>query len=861
MSDGFDRAEPLFEGELVVRLASAGPGRDGERPMTVRVLQSTGQSAASTAAAGGTSAPCRCVRLEIADAADPFYLRTLDVSEAEFAELKREQRLMVDFSGFADHLVSLLSGVGRAPAGRRATAPSAASPAARSPSSSRGAQAKRGQRGDDLPSPQGGSFGEPYLATLYDVPASGARDSGSRGGGRSLGIRPAHSSFLGQAGHGRGSGVGEALGKPGASPAGPMFEVVERTAFRDLVHLAVPVSAGDDEGIKSVLAARLALEQRCHAEAAASLREQRALGEELLARAEEAESCLASERAAAAAGLREARAEAAARLAEVREAAARQETTLGTSREQALEELRSRMEREAAQAEAQLEASKQEARALREALSDVRRKLEDAQRERDEARRQAASAQRSASDSEARATRAEARSQELAAAETSLRERVAALAQAAEDRQALAERADETRRSEERGRVAAEDSARLLKSALQSLQGKFRASVAEIHKANEIIKRLDAERREANERRETAEGERREALDRESAAARAAAASRAEAEAAREAAARDRQRRAQAEEAAATAERETEAQREAAAKHARVIEWLNKELTDRKAEEVAAGGAGSVGVGASRAAAGGRPWAASQAPLARRLQGGAASRTWSGAWASPGLASGSGAPGTFAGETASPQVGGKARDDSWGAGIPAGNPLAAPRRGTSEEASPQLGTSWWRSAPADRGVDVPASAGTAGPHGAPSSQGTGSQPSGAGGPSRAATPSATATHRSGAQDGGESPLARTPVARPSPAPVRRVSVSKAGPRAGRSGAPAARSPAPTAPTAAGATPDSALDSSTVSARGAASAAGAPARKASPAKESSNPYMRPNWRDSDAGTASAHFASA
>eukprot|EP01052_Picozoa_sp_SAG31_P051489 SAG31_NODE_12243_length_956_cov_1.180863_1_plen_193_part_01 len=50
----------------------------------------------------------RFLRCQLTDENDPFFLFTLDVSEEDFAQLKLEQRLLIDFAAFPGKLVELL---------------------------------------------------------------------------------------------------------------------------------------------------------------------------------------------------------------------------------------------------------------------------------------------------------------------------------------------------------------------------------------------------------------------------------------------------------------------------------------------------------------------------------------------------------------------------------------------------------------------------------------------------------------------------------------------------------------------------------------------------------------------------------
>jgi spindle assembly abnormal protein 6 len=514
MNDDFDRESPLFEECLCVRVTGMGAGRDGERPLTVRVVQAVrlggscalGQIAMPhrSQTSGGSSSSRRGLRLEICDEADPFFLRVLDVNEAEFATLKDEQRLMVDYADFPAHLVALLSRVRTA---------------AKVP-------------GEDGPSP--------FFATLYERGVPGR----------------------------------------GASMDGCWIELVERTSFRDLVHLAVPVRTGNDAAVKSVLAARLHLESCRLGAAEAGLRESREQNETLRSELDQAKR----EHAAMEARLNT-------RLEEMRAST----TVASSSAEQRVRDIQERHDREVRDLQEVLvnerrrmegvsDRLKHELETLREEHRELRSELTDKERAISDAAVQRRSQEANLVELQRRLEAAEGRLREHAARETSLREQLASASQAAEDRLALVQRTDEGRRSEEAARKAAEETVELLRVTARTLQDKVKLSVAEIHKGNEVIERLRGELAEERGRRRMSEQERKEAGDREAEAQRGAAAARAETELAREAMAREQRRREEAEKALRAAEKEVEAQREAAAKHERVIEWLNKEVSTARME-------------------------------------------------------------------------------------------------------------------------------------------------------------------------------------------------------------------------------------------------------------------------------------
>ena len=56
----------------------------------------------------GGSSSARVLNLEVTDETDPFFLHSLTVGEAEYAELRADQALLVDFASFPTHLLQLL---------------------------------------------------------------------------------------------------------------------------------------------------------------------------------------------------------------------------------------------------------------------------------------------------------------------------------------------------------------------------------------------------------------------------------------------------------------------------------------------------------------------------------------------------------------------------------------------------------------------------------------------------------------------------------------------------------------------------------------------------------------------------------
>ncbi len=99
--DELDRAAPLFEGAIPFRVLA--DGREARAcELTLRFLE----GARAAPAAPGQGA--RVLHVEVADEADAFFLHSLTVGEAEYGELRHDQALLVDFAGFAPHLLALL---------------------------------------------------------------------------------------------------------------------------------------------------------------------------------------------------------------------------------------------------------------------------------------------------------------------------------------------------------------------------------------------------------------------------------------------------------------------------------------------------------------------------------------------------------------------------------------------------------------------------------------------------------------------------------------------------------------------------------------------------------------------------------
>ena len=93
----FERDRPLFERQVPVLLRAT--GREETRALlTVRIL--LGEVVHKQRE--------RLLRVEITDDSNHLFLYTLDVNEADFHELKRDQSLLVDFGAFPSKFIELL---------------------------------------------------------------------------------------------------------------------------------------------------------------------------------------------------------------------------------------------------------------------------------------------------------------------------------------------------------------------------------------------------------------------------------------------------------------------------------------------------------------------------------------------------------------------------------------------------------------------------------------------------------------------------------------------------------------------------------------------------------------------------------
>ena len=87
----------LFEGQIPVRLKQNDlDERNAE--LTLRISNESPTANSSH----------KVLRCQLTDESDPFFLFTLDVSEEDFAQVKLDQRLLIDFAAFPGKLVELL---------------------------------------------------------------------------------------------------------------------------------------------------------------------------------------------------------------------------------------------------------------------------------------------------------------------------------------------------------------------------------------------------------------------------------------------------------------------------------------------------------------------------------------------------------------------------------------------------------------------------------------------------------------------------------------------------------------------------------------------------------------------------------
>ncbi len=95
--DGQGVDPPIFEGAIPVRVKHNDLD-ERQALLTLRI----------SCEAQRPSSSHKVLRCRLTDEEDPFLLFTLDLNEEEFAPLKHEQRLLIDFTAFPTKLVELL---------------------------------------------------------------------------------------------------------------------------------------------------------------------------------------------------------------------------------------------------------------------------------------------------------------------------------------------------------------------------------------------------------------------------------------------------------------------------------------------------------------------------------------------------------------------------------------------------------------------------------------------------------------------------------------------------------------------------------------------------------------------------------
>ncbi|CEG36512.1 uncharacterized protein PHALS_03060 [Plasmopara halstedii] len=213
----FSRETPLFDRRFHVLVQY--PDRDEKlQPLTIRLLTGTRNNAKNQKE--------RVMRVEITDddGVDPYFLYLWSVSEEEFHELKAQQRLLVDFATFPANLIELLHCCLK--------------------DSKKMAQEdeEKQQNTDNLTDLDGASEKIPLDAQF-------SRSTG-----------PVPLSYL---------AVLNTLDSNGLS----MFSIVETNPFKQLTHLSLRFSPGNDAAIKAYLAARLAQVEASRKVAVASLKQ------------------------------------------------------------------------------------------------------------------------------------------------------------------------------------------------------------------------------------------------------------------------------------------------------------------------------------------------------------------------------------------------------------------------------------------------------------------------------------------------------------------------------------------------------------------------------------------------------------
>jgi spindle assembly abnormal protein 6 len=242
----FDRDSPLFERLVPVTVQEYGV-EEKTRMLMIRVLASNGtyntdggvKSVNDTSRKRAQSstfhlpASTNCVRVEVTDDRDHFFLHTLEVGERAFHELKQQQRMVIDFTAFAGKLIEMLN---------YCCSQEKEDEGAGDDSVTSGGKAASSQ-----PSPSI-QFGPGFMGAHHEV-HNLATDTG--GGQHSHSCRQREASMSGhppprftsvlKSGHG-GSSV---------------FNIIEVNSFNHVTHLSLNLKPADDVDIKYYLSARL----------------------------------------------------------------------------------------------------------------------------------------------------------------------------------------------------------------------------------------------------------------------------------------------------------------------------------------------------------------------------------------------------------------------------------------------------------------------------------------------------------------------------------------------------------------------------------------------------------------------------
>ena len=397
------------------------------------------------------------------DAAEPYFLYTLDVGEDDFHELKRDQSLLVDFDAFPRKFIELLASCAR---------------------SGEAAGTSGGNGGSGGGEPGGGDGScdhshEPLSAVnLTPHPTGhGAPSAGQVGAMVSAG-----------------ADAPRFVARLETDNAGwSLFSVVETNPFKQLTHLALQFRPGNDATIKSYLAGRL----------------QQVLGERqrLSVALERAESSYLEESSE--------RSRACEQLATIRQ---EHEDVLRTVRSEAAAEISSRREEAAAERESavarQEKAREEAARAMDASIDALRRRLEESEAKVGELGELKYSHEAQLRDLQARLSTGEAvhggtttelgeRRSQVAALEATKFElekkvhqcelRIAALDQQVVDKEEVLAKSQTMQAASDSSHRRMEEAIDLYKKNIETLNSRLNSSADEINKGNDIIAKIQAE--------------------------------------------------------------------------------------------------------------------------------------------------------------------------------------------------------------------------------------------------------------------------------------------------------------------------------------------------------------------------------